>query len=66
MKGGRIMYNVVISFRNKLDETRILAGCLTQGARIEPCPGTDRFKILGLTKTDAEELYEVAQYFNYF
>lgn len=59
-------YNVVISFHGPIAETQFLTACLSQGARVKPCPGTDRFKVCGLSKESAELLREVAKYFRYW
>lgn len=59
-------YACIISFGTLLDETRYLAAALNSGASVKPVPGTNRFKVLGLSKESFNELYEVAQYFRAF
>lgn len=57
------MHACVVSFKSQLDETRYLAAVLNQGAAIEPCPGTDRYKIWSIDRDTFDELYAVAKYF---
>lgn len=60
------MYACVISFKSQLEETRYLAAVLNSGASVKPCPGTDRFKVMGLSREDFDQLYEIALYFRAF
>lgn len=61
-----MFYACVVSFRSQLEETRYLAAVLNSGASIKPVPGTNRFKVMGLSKEAFDELYTVAQYFRSF
>jgi hypothetical protein len=60
------MYACIVSFKSQIEETRYLAAVLNSGASIKPVPGTDRHKIMGLSREDFYQLYEIAQYFRSF